>query len=128
MDYVTWEHYSSLYSVIQNQKEFDKLQKKAGVKIDIVTYMRAKSFEEKYSEETATPFQRQMHAQIQNTACELINTIYVQETSGMGTGVSSVSNDGYSETYKITTADEKENQLKSIIRMGLAGTGLVGVL
>lgn len=128
MEYVTWEHYSSFYSEIQDKEEFDKLQKKVAIKLDIATHMRAKSFEEKYSEEDATVFQQQIHSQIQNTACELINALYVQETSGMGTGISSVSNAGYSESYKITTASEKENQLKSIIRTGLAGTGLAGVL
>lgn len=128
MEYVTWEHYSSLYSEVQNKEEFDKLQKKATVKLDIATHMRANSFCEKYVEESATAFHKQVHIQIQNTVCELINALYVQETSGMGTGISSVSNDGYSESYKITTASEKEKQLQSIIRMGLAGTGLVGML
>ena len=60
--------------------------------------------------------------------CELINALYVQETSGMGTGIASVSNDGYSESYKITTAAEKEAQLRSIARQGLSGTGSAGAL
>ena len=52
----------------------------------------------------------------------------VQEASGMGTGIASVSNDGYSESYKVTTAQEKEAQLTSVIRSGLSGTGLAGAL
>ena len=52
----------------------------------------------------------------------------MQESTGMGTGVSSVSNDGYSESYKITTVAEKEVQLLSITRSGLSGTGLAGAL
>ncbi len=127
MDYVTWEHYSSLYSEVPKE-DFDKLQKKVTIKLDVATHMKAKSFEEKYDETTATVFHQQVHMQIQSTVCELINALYVQETSGMGTGIASVSNAGYSESYKITTANEKENQLKSIIRSGLAGTGLAGVL
>ena len=66
--------------------------------------------------------------QIQNTVCDLINALYRQESTGMGTGVSSVSNDGYSESYKIITVSEKEAQLLSIIRSGLSGTGLAGAL
>ena len=46
----------------------------------------------------------------------------------MGTGITSVSNDGYSESYKVTTAQEKEAQLTSVIRSGLSGTGLAGAL
>lgn len=69
-----------------------------------------------------------MHMQIQNTVCELINAIHTQEATGIGTGVASVSNDGYSESYKLTTATEKEMQLLSIARNGLSGTGLAGAL
>ena len=81
-----------------------------------------------FNPEEATDFQKQVHSQIQNTVCELMNAMYVQETSGMGTGISSVSNDGYSESYKITTAAEREAQLLVIIRGGLSGTGLVSAL
>ena len=66
--------------------------------------------------------------QIQDTFCQLLSAMAVQETSGMGTGIASVSNDGYSESYKITTATEKEAQLTSVIRSGLSGTGLAGAL
>ena len=90
--------------------------------------MRAKQFEDAYCEDTATDFQKQVHTQIQNTVCDLVNALYMQETSGMGSGIASVSNDGYSESYKITTAQEKEAQLLAIARSGLSGTGLAGAL
>ena len=96
--------------------------------MDVLTHNRAAQFVKNYKKTYATDFQKQVYAQIQNTMCELVNALYVQEASGMGTGVSSVSNDGYSETYKLTTAAEKEAQLLSIVRSGLAGTGLAGVL
>lgn len=127
MNYITWEHYSSLYSEVQ-EGDFDKLASKASAKLDVYTHMRARNFEVAYNAETATDFKKQVHMQIQNTVCELINALYVQETSGMGTGIASVSNDGYSESYKITTAAEKEAQLLGIVRSGLSGTGLAGAL
>ena len=74
------------------------------------------------------PFETQVHIQIQNTTCELINLMSVQDTAGVGTGISSVSNDGYSESYKVTTQAEKEVELVSLIRQGLSGTGLAGAL
>lgn len=90
--------------------------------------MRARKFADVYDEASATYFQKQVHMQIQNTVCDLINALYKQESTGMGTGISSVSNDGYSESYKITTVAEKESQLISIARGGLSGTGLAGAL
>lgn len=127
MSYVTWEYYSSLYTEIP-EEDFDRLCAKASAKLDVHTHMRAKNFEIAFDAETATDFQKQVHTQIQNTVCELMNTIQVQETAGMGTGIASVSNDGYSESYKITTAAERDAQLVAIIRGGLSGTGLAGAL
>lgn len=128
MSYITWEQYCSLYNNITDEKEFDRLAKLAEIKLNAITHMRAKQFEDAYSEDTATDFQKQVHMQIQDTFCQLINTMSVQESSGMGTGIASVSNDGYSESYKVTTAQEKEVQLTSVIRSGLSGTGLAGAL
>lgn len=127
MAYIDWEYYSSLYSEIPKD-EFEKWCAKASAKFDVLTHMRTKNFEAAYSEEMATDFHKQVHTQIKNTVCELMNALYVQENSGMGTGVASVSNDGYSESYKITTAAEKEAQLLSLVRSGLSGTGLAGAL
>lgn len=128
MSYITWEQYSSLYSNISEQSEFDQLSKLAEIKLNTTTHMRAKRFEAAYDEDTATDFQQQVHIQIMDTFCQLINVMAVQEASGMGNGIASVSNDGYSECYKVTTAQEKEEQLISVIRSGLSGTGLAGAL
>ena len=127
MTYITWEYYSSLYSEV-SEETFGKLARRAEMKLDAITHMRAKRFEAEYQEDTATDFQKLVHEQIKNTVCELVNAIAVQDNSGMGTGIASVSNDGYSESYKITTAAEKEVQLYGIIRSGLSGTGLAGAL
>lgn len=127
MPYITWEYYSSLYAEVP-EKDFEKICAKASAKLDVHTHMRARNFEIAFDEETATDFQKQVHRQIQNTVCELMNALYIQETSGMGTGIASVSNDGYSEAYKITMAAEKDAQLLTIITGGLSGTGLAGAL
>ena len=128
MSYITWEQYCSLYTNITDENEFNRLSKLAEIKLNSITHMRAKRFEDAYSEDTATDFQKQVHMQIQDTFCQLLNMMSVQESSGMGTGIASVSNDGYSESYKVTTAQEKETQLTSVIRSGLSGTGLAGAL
>lgn len=128
MSYITWEQYRSLYTNIADETEFNRLSKLAEIKLNAITHMRAKRFEGTYSEDTATDFQKQVHLQIQDTFCQLLAAMSVQEASGMGTGITSVSNDGYSESYKVTTAQEKEDQLTSVIRSGLFGTGLAGAL
>ena len=128
MSYITWEQYGSLCNSITDETEFNRLSKQAEIKLNTITHMRAKQFEDAYNEDTATDFQKQVHMQIQDTFCQLLAAMSVQEASGMGTGIVSVSNDGYSESYKITTAQEKEAQLISTIRSGLSGTGLAGAL
>ena len=127
MSHVNWEYYSSLYDNVP-QDDFEKRYKQAEIKLNTVTHMRASAFEHSYDEESATPFQRQVHEQILSTMCELVNAVHIHAISEMGTGITSVNNDGYSESYKITTAAEKEAQIISIIRSGLSGTGLAGAL
>lgn len=128
MAYITWEYYSSLCTEIQSSDDFERINKRAETKLNMITHMRARQFEACYREETATKFQKIVHEQIKSTVSELVNAMYQQEISGLGTGISGVSNDGYSESYRITTAAEKEAQLLSIVRAGLSGTGLAGAL
>lgn len=128
MPYVDWEYYSSLFSNIPDEKEFDRACRKAGIYMDRYTAMRARAFMRAYDEDGATDFQRMTADAVKMTMCELMNNMAVQEASEMGTGIASVSNDGYSESYRITTSAEKEAQLLCIVRSGLAGTGLAGAL
>ena len=128
MSYITWEQYCSFYNNVTDENEFNRLSRLAEIKLNTITHMRAKQFENAYSEETATDFQQQVHIQIQDTFCQLLKIMSVQESSSMGTGIASVSNDGYSESYKVVTSQEKEEQLTSVIRSGLSGTGLAGAI
>lgn len=127
MLYITWEYYSSLYDTVP-EEEFDRLNNKACAKLDVYTHMRVRNFEAAYNPNSVTPFQEQVHTQIQNTVCEIINLVSVQDAAGMGAGIASVSNDGYSETYKITTQAEKDAEVIALIQQGLSGTGLAGAL
>ncbi|MCM1112874.1 MAG: hypothetical protein NC399_06425 [Muribaculum sp.] len=121
------EYYRKLYGEI-SEAEFDRYRIRAAAKIAALTHGRAELFLEQYSGESATPCQRKVCEQIRQTVCELIRCLQTQDRTGMGSGISSVSNDGYSESYKVATAAEKEAQLESIVRRGLSGTGLAGAL
>lgn len=127
MTYIDREYYGSLYPQIP-EADFARLYKQAAGKLDAYTHMRASAFYQSYCKETATLFQQKVYTQIQDTVCALINAMYEQEKSGIGKGIASVSNDGYSESYKITTAEEQEAQLVKILKSGLSGSGLAGVL
>lgn len=128
MSYIEWEYYSSLFTNITDADDFERLEKRAALKIDSITHLRAKRFEETYQESVATDFHKMVHEKIRLTMCELVNAMHTQDISGMGNGITSVSNDGYSENYKITTEAEKEEQLYHVVQSGLSGTGLAGAL
>lgn len=127
MQFINWEEYSSASAEVP-QEEFERLRCKAETKLNAVTHMRVGRFLSEYKDEQATDFQMQVYSQIQDTMCDLINMLYTRETTGMGTGIAGVSNDGYSETYHIRTESEMETQALSLIRNGLSGTGLAGAL
>ena len=127
MSYIDREYYISLFEEIPDA-EFKKLLQKAELRIKRMTHNRVEEFWRNYKEETATLFHRMVYDQIRQTECEVIHALYVQESSGMGDGIASVSNDGYSESYKIATNQDKEEQLDNIVRSGLSGTGLAGAL
>lgn len=124
---VSWGDYDSLFSEV-SEDEFKKLNARAEMKLNFYTHNRIKQFIDSYDESTATDFEKMKYEAVKMTICELINKVYDQELSGVGKGLSSVSNDGYSESYKVVTEAEKEKELESVIRRGLSGTGLAGAL
>lgn len=127
MSYVTWEYYSSLFAKV-TKDEFDRLAGQAEKRVNIFTRGRVEQFMKSYDAENATDFHHQVHDAVRFTVCEVVNKLQFQETSGAGSGLSSVSNDGYSESYKVTTESERLAELNAVIRLGLSGTGLAGAL
>lgn len=127
MSYETWEHYSSLYSDV-SEDEFTRLELIAERKIDAETHGNVLSFVNSYDSTTATSFQKLVLTQIQTTVCELVNKMHYYDSEEAKQGITSVSNDGYSESYKVQTNAEKTIELHDIISTGLSGTGMCGCL
>lgn len=127
MSYVTWEYYSSLFAKV-TKDEFDRLAEQAEKRVNIFTRGRAGQFMNSFDKDTATGFHRQVYDAVRFTVCEVVNKLQLQETSGAGSSLSSVSNDGYSESYKVITESERLAELDAVIRQGLSGTGLAGAL
>lgn len=63
---------------------------------------------------------------LQDCICNVIDKMIDDEESGRGKGLTSVSNDGYSESYAITDMADLRNDMSSSIKAWLSGTGLVG--
>ena len=57
---------------------------------------------------------------------KVIDKMAADAKSGKGKGISSASNDGYSESYVVQTEEQLRSELQSSIRAWLSGTGLVG--
>lgn len=116
MPHVTWEYYSSLHAKIR-EEDFDKAERLAEKEIcAVIGPIR-------WATITADTFGFE---QLKDCICNVINKMAENEKSGKGKGLSSASNDGYSESYAVQTEEQLRNELRSSIRAWLSGTGLVG--
>ena len=114
--FVDWEYYSFLHSKV-TEEEFDRAEALAEKEVqNVVGWIRwANITEETFGFE-----------QLKDCICNVIDKMAVDSKSGKGKGVSSVSNDGYSESYVVQTEEQLRSELQSSIRAWLSGTGLVG--
>lgn len=86
MSYIDWGYYSSHFPKL-TEEEFDAALAGAEVKVEIYTHFRSR---------TATGYKLE---QVKAAVANLINTMADQNSVGAGSGVTSTSNDGYSESY-----------------------------
>ena len=116
MSHVTWEYYSSLHDTVKKD-DFDTAEALAEKEVQrVIGSIRwANITEETFGYE-----------QLKDCICNVIDKMAVDAKSGKGKGISSVSNDGYSESYVVQTEEQLRNELQSSIRAWLSGTGLVG--
>lgn len=116
MSKVDWEYYNSLYANV-SEDDFDRLEARAESEVcSVIGPIRWACI----TEDTFG------YEQLKNCICNVINKIVENDKSGIGKGVSSASNDGYSETYVIQTESQARAELQGCIRAWLSGTGLVG--
>ena len=114
---IDWEYYSSLYDNITDEKQFERMNAKAEREICLVIGPI------RWASITEDTFG---YDQLKNCICEVVNKIVEAEKLGIGKGIASVSNDGYSENYVVQTEAQAKSELQSSIRSLLSGTGLVG--
>lgn len=113
---VNWEYYSSLFDKI-SKDNFDMVESQAEkVVCAVIGPIRWGTI----TEETFG------YTQLKDCICNTMNKLVEQDASGAGKGLSSASNDGYSESYVVQTESQARAELNNSIRAWLSGTGLVG--
>lgn len=65
---------------------------------------------------------------LKDAVCAVINEMHEHNKVGAGSGVTSVSNDGYSESYALSKKSDAEQELNKVAKEQLYGTGLMGAL
>lgn len=112
---LTWEQYSSLHSKV-TQDEFTKAEEKAEHEVkQVIGPIR-------FATITTSTFG---YDSLQECIANVIDRQVDDAKSNAGKGITSISNDGYSESYAITKKSEAAEELKEDIRAWLSGTGLV---
>lgn len=117
MALLSWEYYSSLYNAV-NEEEFKKAEPQAEKEVArVIGPIR-------WSELPADLSGEFYEDQLLDCLCRVIN-YQKQIGSKIGKGVTSVSNDGYSESYALSKQSDAAEELAANIRAWLSGTGLV---
>lgn len=114
----TWEYYSSLYDTFAEAGDkFDRAEAQAEREVcAVIGSIR-------WARITPDTFG---YGQLQDCICKTMDKMAADKKSGKGKGISSASNDGYSESYVVQTEEQLREELHDSIRAWLSGTGLVG--
>ena len=112
---VSWEYYSSLYDKVTNA-EFTKAEARAEKEVrNVIGPLRWNNITE----------QSFGYEELKDCICLVINQMKDNDDLELGKGVTSVSNDGYSESYAVANAEDVHQELQRTIKSALSGTGLV---
>ena len=103
MAVIDWEYYSSHFPVVIPESNFAAVEAQA---------------EEEYKRDISEDRQK-------STIFRLCNFLYSNQEVIAGSGVTSVNNNGYSETYAISNMQQATEQIREIIYDGI-GTRLAG--
>lgn len=113
---IDWEYYSSLYNKV-SEENFEVAVTKAEKEVRNVIGLIKWNY---INEDTFG------YEVLKDCIANVIEIMATNDEAGYGKGVTSVSNDGYSESYAVSSKEEVHEQLQSSIRTMLSGTGLVG--
>lgn len=113
---VSWEYYSSLHNKV-TETDFDKSEALAEKEIcTVIGPIR-------WANITSETFG---YDSLKDCICNVMDIMADNNASGVGRGIVSVSNDGYTEQYATSKDDEVRKDVQKSIKTMLSGTGLVG--
>ena len=113
---VNWEYYSSLFKKVPDG-EFDRYRHLAEIEVrSVIGPIRWACITE----------QTFGYEQLKECVCNVMDSLYEANNSPQGKGITSINNDGYSESYAAQTPSQMRSELHNMIRQWLSGTGLVG--
>ncbi len=116
---VDWSYYSSLHNTITDETEFTTAEVLAEQEVrSVIGPVR-------WSEITTDTFGYDV---LQDCICNVIDKQTQDARSGKGRGITSASNDGYSESYaaEVQTREALTEEMRGCIKQWLSGSGLVG--
>lgn len=113
---VDWEYYNSLYDNV-TEEDFDRLEARAESEVCMLIGPI------RWANITEDTFGYQ---QLKDCICHVINKLIENNKHGIGKGIASVSNDGYSKSFVVQTEEQARAELHGCIKAWLSGTGLVG--
>lgn len=113
---VNWEYYRSLYFLV-DESSFNRLEPQAEKQVQLVIG--------KFRWNSINP-NAFYYEQLKDCICRTVEKLAEYEKSGIGRGLASVSNDGYTENYTVQTSTQISSELRASIVGWLSGTGLVG--
>lgn len=115
---VDWSYYSSLHDVVK-QADFETAEVLAEQEVrSVIGPIR-------WAEINSDTFGYDV---LKDCICNVMDKVAKDAATGKGTGVASVSNDGYSESYagSAQTREALTEETRGCIRKWLSGTGMVG--
>lgn len=118
--YAAYEHYDALYPAKLTEDQFESYLPSAEEYIDTLTHDRAR---------TATGYKAE---RVKMAVCAVVGEMAAQEATKNpeGARLQSVSNDGYTETYRTSSGGtaEEARALRQTAMRWLSGTGLMSAL
>lgn len=114
---LNWEAYRLLYPS-HSAEDFARFLPEAELRMDVLTANRWRGVLDK-------DFRA---ARVRRCLAALVCLCVEGKESAAGTGVASTSNDGYSESYALVTAEQLQENQRIEAAKWLSGTGLVSVL
>ena len=109
MSIINWEYYSSHFPTVVPQRQLEAVEAQAETEYNRIV----------------KPYMQIPENRAQDTVFKLCNFLWTNQSAVAGRAVTSVNNNGYSESYAITNPEQVQQSIDEIIYKGI-GTRLAG--